>query len=130
MSKVKWRRWRGQGFPEQASLQMNAVFADVFHSGEIPPLRFKPEWDVRILPPFGGTMMRFFVDCNGRHVSVFCDFFSKVSLSDEPYWEMYPRHYRDADGRLVTDYVQFPIADTEGLMRCVEAELNGEEGQA
>lgn len=96
------------------------TFRRVSNKAEIPPLHFKPEWDVRIIPPFGGAMMRFTVDHNGRHVSVYCDFFEMLGFYGEPYWEMYPRSYGDS-----IDVMRFPLADTEGLIRNIDEELNG-----
>ena len=40
---------------------------------KIPALHFDPEWDVRIIPPFGGAVARFYVHYNGNHVSVYLD---------------------------------------------------------
>ncbi len=73
-------------------------------------------------------MMRFTVDYNNRHVSVYCDYYSRIGAPKEPYWEMYPRTYADGfSGSPYEDVRRFPLNDTEALVRNIDAELNGEE---
>ena len=97
------------------------IYRLVLSIAKIPPIRFNPEWDVRIIPPFGGALMRFTVDYNGKHISVYCDFFEILgSFGGEPYWEMYPRTYKD-----FSDTMRFPLNDTESLVANIDAELRG-----
>lgn len=56
----------------------------------IPYIQFKPEWEVKIIPPFTGAIVRFMVRYNGNTVSVYLDFFDNLGLYGEPYWEVYP----------------------------------------
>ena len=56
---------------------------------EIPALDFEKEWDVKIIPPFGGAVIRFYIEYNGKHVSVYFDGYSELGCVPEPYWEYY-----------------------------------------
>ncbi len=104
---------------------IDRTFRDVCERvNESKPIHFKPEWDVRVIPPFGGAMMRFSVTHNGKHISVYCDFFNALGYYGDPpkpYWEMYPRNY--ADGSM--DVMRFDLDDTEGLVKNIDEELNG-----
>ena len=57
-------------------------------SSEIPALHFEKEWDVKIIPPFGGAVIRFHINHNGKHVSVYFDGYSElgymVDENDKP----------------------------------------------
>lgn len=62
---------------------------------ELPALHFKKEWDVHIIPPFGGAVIRFWIDYNEKHVSVYFDGYNDLGwMEDEsgnriPYFEYY-----------------------------------------
>ena len=56
---------------------------------KMPKLHFKSEWAVKIIPPFGGAMVRFTIDYNGKHVSVYFDAFDRLGWVSKPYWEVY-----------------------------------------
>lgn len=118
--------WNGIEFNTE-HLKASEVYRRILEKTTIPPIHFKPEWDVRIIPPFGGAMMRFTVDYNDKHISVYCDFFENLGLfGGEPYWEMYPRHY-ECDGKQYVDVMRFPLNDTENLVKEIDAELSGED---
>ena len=120
------KSWNGIEFDHLQHLKATDVYGKILNSGvTIPAIRFKPEWDVRIIPPFGGAMMRFTVDHGGKHISVYCDFFDALGLFGAPYWEMYPRTYASA-GSPYTDAMRFPLDDTQGLVENIDAELRGE----
>lgn len=57
---------------------------------EIPALKFKDDWEVRIVPPFGGAMVRFWIDKGENHVSVYLDCHERLGCGGGPYWELYP----------------------------------------
>lgn len=80
----------------------------------IPPLHFKPEWEVKIIPPFGGAVARFTVDYNKKHVSVYLDWYGRLGCMDEPYYELYP-----FDGGTKRYYLN----ETEELMKDIETVL-------
>ena len=57
---------------------------------KIPTIQFKQDWNVKIIPPFGGAMARFCVELNGANVSVYLDVSERLGYFGEPYWEIYP----------------------------------------
>ena len=79
---------------------------------------FEREWDVKIIPPFGGAVIRFHIDHNGKHVSVYFDGYSELGyMVDEndkpiPYWEYYDgeecyRYYIDESEQMMEDIKRF-----------------------
>lgn len=85
---------------------------------EIPALHFEKEWDVKIIPPFGGAVIRFWIDYNGKHVSVYFDAYSELGwMVDEnenpiPYFEYYDgeecyRYYVDESEKMMEDIKNF-----------------------
>ncbi len=60
---------------------------------EIPVLAFAPYMRVRVIPPFGGAVVRFLVshkDYPEASVSVYLDCYNLLAYMGEPYWEVYP----------------------------------------
>jgi hypothetical protein len=61
---------------------------------EIPFISFLADWEVRVIPPVGGAIVRFIV----RHkqtknsCSVYLDCYGELGGCDVPYWEVYPYH--------------------------------------
>jgi len=86
-------------------------------ASEIPDLDFDPFWKVRVVPPFGGAVIRFYVKnpFNNRFVSVYLDCYGHLGTVDEPYWEIYP----DKDG----DASRFSLYDTVDLLNGIRASL-------
>lgn len=84
---------------------------------QIPTLNFKKEWNVKIIPPFGGALVRFTVDYNGNHVSVYLDWYSRLGCVDEPYWELYP--WED-------DVKRYGLTETNELLKDIEWVLEKE----
>jgi len=81
---------------------------------KIPSLHFKQEWNVKIIPPFGGAIARFWIDYNGRHISCYLDCYDELGYYGEPYWEIYP--YQD-------DVWRCGMMETEELMEKIEEVL-------
>ena len=90
---------------------------------EIPSLNFDPFWEVRVVPPFGGAVIRFYIKnmFNNRFVSVYLDCYGHLGAMDEPYWEIYP----DKEG----DASRFALYDTTNLLKEIRASLIREETQ-
>lgn len=86
----------------------------------MPAIPFNPAWEVRILPPFGGAMVRFTAKANGRSVSVYLDvdeslgFFTGDGDEFVPYWEIYP--YGD-------DVFRCQFNDIDGLVGAINESL-------
>lgn len=77
---------------------------------EIPHFNFKKEWNVRIIPPFGGAVIRFWIDYNGKHVSVYFDAYDELGFVGEPYFEFY-------DGE---DCYRYFMNESEAMMSDIE----------
>ena len=60
------------------------------HYKEIPYLKFKSEWDVKIIPPMLGALIRFAVRYKGKELSIYLDVDGRLGCVDQPYWEIYP----------------------------------------
>lgn len=89
---------------------------------KIPRLKFDADWEVAIIPPFGGALARFVVYKNGKYVSVYFDAYSRLgSMYDEndepiPYWECYPTSDGEAE--------RFLLGEEEQLMKEMRKVLN------
>ena len=57
---------------------------------EIPAIPLKFGWSIRVIPPFGGAIVRFCVIKNDISISVYLDCYGKIGFMAEPYWEIYP----------------------------------------
>ena len=85
---------------------------------ELPICHFEKEWDVKIIPPFGGAVIRFWINYNDRHVSVYFDAYSELGyMCDEnenpiPYFEYYDgeecyRYYMNEVDKMMEDIKNF-----------------------
>ena len=85
---------------------------------KIPALHFEKEWNVKIIPPFGGAVIRFYISYNNKNVSVYFDGYSElghmVDENDEPipYFEYYDgedchRYYIDESEDMMNDIKKF-----------------------
>lgn len=89
-------------------------------AGEIPALHFEKEWDVHIIPPFAGAVIRFWIDYNNKHVSVYFDAYSELGYAyDEnnepiPYFEYY-------DGE---DCYRYHMNESEKMMEDIKTFFN------
>ena len=82
---------------------------------KMPAFHFEPDWDVYVIPPFGGAMARFKIKKGSRWVSVYFDVFSRLGYMVDhenkplPYFELYPwgndikRYYIDEVDELMQD---------------------------
>jgi len=59
---------------------------------KIPAMKFPSDWNVQIIPPFGGAIVRFTVQRDGskNKVSVYLDCYDRLGAVGQPYWELYP----------------------------------------
>ena len=88
---------------------------------EIPAFHFKEEWEVKIIPPFMGAMARFWIDHNGRHVSVYLDCYNNLGFVGVPYYEIY-----DGDSNDTYRYIMSSKEDMDQMMIDIDRLLNGE----
>lgn len=84
----------------------------------IPALHFKQEWEVKIIPPFMGAMVRFYINYNNKHVSVYLDCYGRLGCVDIPYYEMY-------DGEDTHRYIMSNNGDIDQMMDDIDKVLNG-----
>ena len=87
---------------------------------EIPPLHFKPEWDVIIIPPYGGAIARLLVRYHNKKVSCYLDCYDELGYFGAPYWEIYP--YED-------DIYRIRMNDTKELMEKIQEVLEEDENE-
>lgn len=83
---------------------------------KMPKLHFKPEWGVKIIPPFGGAIVRFTIDYGGKYVSVYFDAYNRLGIMNQPYWEVYDFH----DGPF-----RFYEYETDEMMAYITSVLEG-----
>jgi len=57
---------------------------------EIPSIEIPPNCRIRVIPPFGGAVVRFCVISEFGSVSVYLDCYEKLGCWEIPYWEIYP----------------------------------------
>ena len=87
---------------------------------ELPYLHFEKEWDVKIIPPFCGAIIRFYIKHNGKSASVYFDGYSELGYmydnNDEPipYFEFY-----DGD-----DIKRYRMSESEQMMEDIRSHLN------
>jgi hypothetical protein len=87
-------------------------------SGKIPPIKFKSDWNVIIIPPFARAIVRFLVEKNGNQVSIYLDCYDALGIFGEPYWELYP----DITG----DNFRCSMNNTEDLLNAISERLDSE----
>lgn len=89
-------------------------------SQKLPAFHFDKEWDVKIIPPFQGAIIRFHIFYNGKFVSVYFDAYSELDLMyDEnknpiPYFEYF-------DG---VDFHRYYLEQSEQMMEDIRNFLN------
>jgi len=84
-------------------------------SQQIPPLHFKEEWDVKIIPPFAGAVARFNITYKDKFVSVYLDWYERLGWFGSPYYELY-------DGE---DTIRYALNQTNEMMDDIDKILNG-----
>jgi hypothetical protein len=81
---------------------------------EVPSLRFKSEWDVKIIPPFSGAVARFFILKDGKQVcSVYLDWHDRLASVGQPYYELYP--FEDDAKRYLLNEIDELMSDIDKL---------------
>lgn len=58
--------------------------------GEIPYINFPSDWEIKIIPPFYGAVVRFKVKKGDTDVSIYLDCYDHLGCVGKPYWEIYP----------------------------------------
>lgn len=95
-----------------ASCKMEALFEWQKWCKEIPSLKFNPEWEIKVIPPFAGAVVRFIVSKDNKTVSVYLDCYENLGFFGGPHWEIYPDKFGDNS--------RFAMNDTEALITAIE----------
>lgn len=82
----------------------------------IPFLDFPEGWKIKVIPPFGGAVIRFLVSEDGESwVSIYMDGYENLGyFGGEPYWEVYP-----VDG----DVGRVELDETDALLEMIGESL-------
>lgn len=59
---------------------------------KIPAISFPSDWQIQIIPPFGGAVVRFRVIKGDAEISIYLDCYDRLGCCGAPYWEIYPYH--------------------------------------
>ena len=82
---------------------------------KIPTIQFPSDWNIKIVPNFGGSLVRFRVISGKRDISVYLDVDSSLGYYlDGPYWEVYPSG---------DDVSRVAMANVKGLIDVIQGEL-------
>lgn len=81
---------------------------------ELPSFNFDKEWNVQIIPPFAGAIIRFCIYYKDKHVSVYFDAYDALGIMGEPYFEYY-------DGEEAYRYL---LNESEEMMEDIRKFLN------
>ena len=80
---------------------------------KLPSFNFDSDWNVKIIPPFAGALIRFYIEKNGKTASMYLDVNSRLGFmyddNDEaiPYYEIYTddtyRYYLNQVDEMMAD---------------------------
>ena len=90
---------------------------------ELPAFHFDEKWEVKIIPPFAGAVIRFYISYKDKFVSVYFDSDSSLGFMYDdndnpiPYFECY-------DGQETYRYL---IDEAEEMMSEIREYLNSED---
>ena len=95
---------------------MNKAFEWDKWMREIPAINFPQQYAVRVIPPFGGAIIRFCVKSGNGSISVYLDAYDQLGcMNNKPYWEIYPAASGDPE--------RFDMDDTAGLLNGIKLSL-------
>jgi hypothetical protein len=105
-SEIEWRT---------LYVQMEQAFGWRKWTEEIPFIEFPRGWRIKVVPPFGGAMVRFYVDDGlGDRISVYLDCHNMLGASGGPYWEVYP---------IQDDTRRFPMHEVGLMLAAITREI-------
>jgi hypothetical protein len=85
---------------------------------EMPYLLFPADWQVAVVPPFGGALIRFYVKRGNGFVSAYLDCYDRLGYVGEPYWEIHP--YDE-------DVFRCMMGETDKLIEAISQSLDEQE---
>lgn len=89
-------------------------------SNKLPAFHFDEEWDVKIIPPFSGAIIRFTISHNEKGVSVYFDAYSELGLMYDDNEEPIP-YFEYDDG--INTYT-YPLDEADQMMEDIRKFLN------
>lgn len=81
---------------------------------EIPYIKFDKNWEVKVIPPVSGAIVRFRVKHGSAESSIYLDCYDKLGCFGEPYWEVYPHE---------GDVYRCKMEDTNSLLSAVSESI-------
>ena len=91
---------------------------------KMPKLHFDPDWEVQIIPPFLGALIRFWITKGNKFVSVYFDAFSKLGVVYNNCHEFVP-YFEILDENKNTTY-RYLLDESEEMMAKIREILNVE----
>ena len=83
-------------------------------AGKIPELQLKEGWKIKVIPSFGGALVRFLISVDDASVSVYLDVNDSLGCVGQPYWEIHP---------LKDDVARFLMYETDDLINGIDESL-------
>lgn len=103
--------------------------------GTIPSISFPSSWNVKIIPPYGGLLVRFIVtipEHDKVEVSVYYDhdnrmgYFRDENDNPAPYWEIYPYEYSCISGEIHGETYRVIGSDTKQLVERIKTAIHNQ----
>ncbi len=90
---------------------------------EIPFMRFPADWEIKIIPPFCGAIVRFVIRRinEEKSISVYLDCYGTLGSLGDPYWEIHPYNgdtykcYLNETGNLI-DAIDYALGNKESIL--------------
>ena len=98
------------------SRMVNNTTADDYNlwQDKIPFIKFPRDWEVKVIPPFHGAVIRFKIKKGLTEVSIYLDCYDTLGCVGEPYWELYP--YKN-------DVFRCSMGDVDDLLKAIKYSL-------
>jgi len=82
---------------------------------EIPFIKFPSDWEIKVIPPFAGAVIRFMVKKGDAYVSVYLDCYDFLGCCGQPYWEVYPYN---------NDVYRCALNETDKLLQAIQESID------
>jgi len=80
---------------ERSQIERDEKWNDYYKA--MPFIPILKDWEIKVLPPFGGALMRFQLQKGEKHFSIYFDANDYLGSVGKPYWEAYPIRIEDED---------------------------------